>query len=411
MIHRIVSHRMIAASLFVAAAGCNGSSPSEPPREPARAFTQQELRLASASEQFALTLFGSAAPAEAEPNLMLSPLSASMALGMTMNGARGTTYDQMRAALGFGTLSQAEINVAYRGLIAQLLARDPKVEFTLANSIWYERGFAVQQPFIDTVRTYFDARVTGLDFAAPSAVSTINSWASDHTGGRIRNLLQRIDPLEVMFLVNAVYFKAPWTHPFQPQATQPRPFRTLAGATVQAPTMLRDGAAPHYVGDGVQLVELPYGDTAFSMVLLAPADDAPLSSLTGRLSVARWQSWLAQLTTGRVMLLLPKFRFDYGTELSAALKQLGITDAFDPALSDFAGINPQRTDLYITRVEQKSFIDVHELGTEAAAATAVGAGVTSMPPTIAFDRPFLFAIRERSSGAILFMGRIGDPTR
>jgi serine protease inhibitor len=392
------------------AVGC--SSATEPRPEPVRELTSTELRVASSSTTFGLELFASVATSEVEPNVLVSPLSASMALGMTMNGARAGTLAEMRAALGFADLSQAQINAAYRGLIAQLRARDTRVEFRLANSLWHERSFNVLAPFIDSVRTNFDAQVTALDFAAPAAVRTINQWAADRTGGRIRDLLDSIDPLEKMFLVNAVYFKAPWTRPFMTGgATQPRPFRTLAGATVDAPTMVRDETTTYLSGDGVHLVELPYADGAFSMVLLMPLQaEQPLSAIVQQLTPDRWSGWLDQATSGRLMLQLPKFRFDYGTDLSDALGKLGMVAAFDPNISDFSGINNERDDIYITRVEQKAFIDVHELGTEAAAATAVGVGVTSMPPSIHFDRPFIFAIREASSGAILFIGRIGDPT-
>src|SRR5262245_14382585 len=141
----------------------------EPPRETPRNFTVQEAQLADASVGFGLQLYRQVAGSESKPNVLVSPLSASMALGMTMNGAQGSTYDAMRSALGFGTLSEAEINQSYRGLIAQLLARDAKVSFTLANSIWHERTFSVLNPFLDAARTYFDAEVTSLDFGDPAA--------------------------------------------------------------------------------------------------------------------------------------------------------------------------------------------------------------------------------------------------
>lgn len=406
--------RHVLPVLLAASAGCSPlAGPQDGrPLEPVRGFTLQETQLAAASTAFGFELLAGVLSDEAEPNVLVSPLSASMALGMTMNGAAGATFTEMRDVLGFAGLSQSEINVAYRGLINQLRARDPKVEFVLANSVWHERSFEVKRTFTDTLRTYFDAEVGALDFQSASAVKTINDWAASNTGNRIRDLLKRIDPLEKLFLVNAVYFKAPWTHPFNEAGTVARPFRTAQGTTVQAQTMMRDMGTSYYSGDGVQLVELPYADTAFSMMVLAPSDSTrPLSSVVQRLTAAQWRTWQDRLQTGRLMLLMPKFRFDYGRELSDPLKRQGMVRAFDPDQADFSGINAQRSDLHITRVEQKTFIDVHELGTEAAAATAVGVGVTSAPPTVHFNRPFLFVIHERSSGAILFIGRVGDPTR
>jgi serine protease inhibitor len=381
--------------------------PSGPPREAPRNFTVQEAKLASASVDFGISLYEKVAGSESKPNVLLSPLSASMALGMTMNGAEEGTYDAMRGALGFGTLSEGEINESYRGLIAQLLARDSKVQFNLANSIWHERTFAVKQPFLDAAKTYFKAEVAALDFRDASAPKTISSWAEKETGGRIKELVKEIDPLEVMFLVNAVYFKAPWSTPFDPNSTRDGTFTRANGSTVTTKFMSRDGSYRYTQLDGRVMVELPYGDSAFSMILVGL--DKPSTAQAPTITAAWWGSALSALRPGRIMLSLPKFKFEFGKTLNDALEALGMGVAFDPLRADFDRIG-NRDDIYISRVEQKAFIDVHELGTEAAAATSVGIGVTSLPPSITFDRPFLFAIRERESGTILFIGRVGDPT-
>src|SRR5688500_15491888 len=228
------------AILLVLLFGC-AKDPSGPAREIPREFTQAEARLADASTSFGLKFYREVAGAESDPNLILSPLSASMALGMTMNGAQGETYDAMRASLGFGTLVEAEVNEAYKGLIAQLLARDAKVTFNLANSIWYERALTVQQPFLDAAKNYFDAEVSALNFADPNAPKTISGWAERETGGRIKDLVKEIDPSEIMFLVNAVYFKAPWTQQFDPRSTRSGSFTRKDGTTVSTPMMTHDG--------------------------------------------------------------------------------------------------------------------------------------------------------------------------
>jgi serine protease inhibitor len=378
--------------------------------EPVRDLTAAEARVSSSNTAFGLRLLREVAAAELQPNVLISPLSASMALGMTLNGAHGTTYDAMRATLGFEGLTEEQINAAYRGLIAQLRARDPQVEFALANAIWHERSFAVQPAFLEAARAHFGAEVGALDFASPAAISTINGWVAQQTGDRIRDLIDYIDPLDVMFLINAVYFKAPWNWPFSPQATRPEPFVTGTGAVVSAPMMTRDWPTPFMREDGVQMVELLYGDSAFSMVLLAPSDrTAPLADLLARLTPALWDAWLGRMRMDRAIVRMPKFRFDYESQMKAPLSRMGMGEAFVPRVADFRRINPDRNDLHISRVVQKSFIDVHELGTEAAAATVVVGSLTSMPPEFTFDRPFLFAIRERSTGTILFLGRVGDP--
>jgi serine protease inhibitor len=398
---------LAAAALATGCAEKNMTGPE--PQEPVRPFTAVEQQVSGASTAFGLGLLRELSEPAQQENLLISPLSVSMALGMTLNGAVGETFDAMRTTLGFGDMSEAQVNAAYRGLIAQLRARDPKVEFRLANAIWYRQGFAVKQPFLDAVRQNFSAEVASLDFASPTAPRTISRWAEDATGGRIKDLVESIHPLDRMFLVNAVYFRAAWTRPFEPASTQPGPFTRGDGSTTSVPLMRMDAYIP-FLGDGaVQMVELAYADSAFAMVLLAPADGSSLDELVAQLTPARWTGLLAQLQPNRVMLTMPKFRFDYGARLNDALDRLGMGIAFLPR-AGFMRI-AEVDDLHISRVQHKSFIDVHELGTEAAAATSVTVGVTSMPPELRFDRPFLFAIHERSSGTLLFLGRVNDPSR
>lgn len=384
-------------------------SPMDAGSPQARAFTATELAVSSTNTGFGLELLRQVTPSAEGPNVLLSPLSVSMALGMTANGAAGETYDAMRATLGFDGLTETEVNEAYRGLIDQLRARGRNVEWRLANSVWYEQTFTVEPSFLNALRTNFDAEARSLDFRAPEAPRTISRWAEDETGGRIKDLIQSIDPLEVMFLVNAVYFKAPWTTPFEEAATRDGPFRLDGGGTVTARLMMGDATRPYFTDSEVQAVELLYADSAWGMVLVRPVKGT-VAELVSSLTAARWRAWMSALAPGRVMLTMPKFRFDFEAQLKDALVAMGMGIAFTPNRADFGRITKARDDLYISRVVHKSFIDVHEKGTEAAAATAVGIGLTSLPPALTFDGPFLFAIRERSSGTILFLGVLGDPT-
>jgi serpin B len=379
--------------------------------EPWRPLTIQEQNVARANTAFGLNLLQAVHRSESTGNLLLSPLSVSMALGMTLNGAAGETYDAMRRTLSFDAASQAEINGAYSSLLRQLRARDPNVEIGIANSIWYNTGFNVRPAFIDTVKQYFAAEIRQLSFADPSAPRVISDWAAAATNDRIQDLIQSIAADEMLFLVNAVYFKAPWTRIFEEHATRAAPFTREDGSTVSAQMMSVDAAYRWLKNDDVQAVELMYGDSAFSMVLLSPAAGHSLDAVTTRLEPARWQALIDSLQSSRVMLSMPKFKFTYEKALRDALTALGMGVAFDPAradLSRIADVSPER--LYISRVQHKTFIDVHEKGTEAAGATFVGVSVTSMPPELRFDRPFLFAIRERESGTLLFVGRVVDPT-
>jgi len=372
-------------------------------------LTAQESKVLAASNAFGLELFRRVSALTDEANVLISPLSVSMALGMTLNGAAGSTFTAMASTLGFGDMPESAINAAYEGLIAKLRARDPKVEFGLANSLWYEQAFPVERSFMDALREHFDARVSALDFSDPGAPRMINDWVADETRGRITDLVDRIDPLDKFFLVNAVYFKGPWATTFNPDATRPDNFTRADGSVVQVPMMMNDAAYPSYEGDGVQAVELIYGDSAYGMVLVAPAPGRSLDEVISRLSPETWARWTSGLEPGRLMLYVPKFRFDFGSPLEQPLQDMGMGIAFDPRRADFSRINPQQDDLHISRVVHKTYIDVHELGTEAAGATAVVVGVTSLPPVMRFDRPFLVAIRERESGMLLFIGRVGDP--
>lgn len=402
-------------ALYAVLAACSADRESLGPDGPSptdtvRAFTVQERDVAKANTAFGLNLLRDIHAENNNGNLLLSPLSISMALGMTMNGAAGTTFSAMRGTLGFeATLQQAEINAAYQGLIRQLRARDDNVEFGLANSIWYHQGFPVYNTFIDTVAHYFDAEVRALDFTDAASPGTISEWAEQKTNGRIKNLIDQIDDSEIMFLVNAVYFKAPWTRPFEPNGTRAEPFRRSDGSTVTAQMMSQDGNFNYVTNERVHAVELLYADSAFSMVLMMPTAGTSLETIVSVLQPGQWEGVLSAMQRSRIMLRMPKFRFEYKKELNQPLTDLGMGIAFQPFAADFSRI-ASRDDIHISRVQHKSFIDVHELGTEAAAATSVGVGITSLPPELVFDRPFFFAIRERSTGTLLFVGRITDPT-
>ena len=379
--------------------------------EPERPLTIQETDVAKANTAFGLNLLREVSGNEPGSNILLSPLSVSLALGMTLNGANGTTFDAMRQTLAFAAQSQHDINTAYSGLLRQLRARDSKVEIGIANSIWYNNGFAVLPTFSDTVRHYFDAEVRQIDFASATAPATISNWAAQKTNNRIQDLIKEIDPAEVMFLVNAVYFKAPWTQTFEVGATQAAPFARGDGSTVSAQMMNNTGTYRTTSNESVQAVELLYGDSAFSMVLVSAAQGRSLDPVKSLLEPAKWEALMASMQPNRIMLSMPKFKFTYEKALEDALTALGMGIAFDENRADLTRIaNVRPRNLFISRVQHKTYIDVHEKGTEAAGATAVGVGITSMPPVLRFDRPFLFVIRERSTGTLLFVGQMDNPT-
>jgi serpin B len=376
-----------------------------------RALSSAERAAVDANNHFAFSLLREVSGAEKRENVFLSPTSASLVLAMAMNGAAGETYAAMRDALGLERADTARINDAYRGLVGLLRGLDPAVTMRIANSVWYRQGFAFEPSFLETARRYYDAEVAGLDFSNPSALRTINAWVDSATNGRIEEIVERISPDDVMFLINAVYFKGTWVQAFDPKLTRNAPFTLANGNSIEVPVMHREGARiRHGSGEGFEVGELPYGRGAYAMTIVLPAEGQDIDAFVARLTPERWAEITATLQDATIDVALPKFRLEYERELNDALKALGMTPAFAPDRADFSRMAksaPRK--LYISAVKQKSYVDVDEQGTEAAAATSVGIRVTSLAPSFRVDRPFVVAIRERLSGTILFLGKVTDP--
>ena len=406
----ILRFSLPATLLLIAAAGC-GWLPTDPrngaeeiTRLP-RALSASEIEVIGASNRFAFGLLAQAS--RPNENLFLSPLSASMALGMTMNGAAGETWNQMRDVLGFGGLSEEEINAAYQSLLELLVGLDPSVETAIGNSVWTRQGFPVHADFLAAVRASFDAEVAEIDFANPSASGRINGWVRSATNGRIEDIVPAVIPADVvMYLINAIYFKAPWTLRFDPADTRDAPFHLDDGSTRTVPLMNLRRDLPHFGNDRFQAVDLPYGGAAFSMTIVLPQPDVRVDDLAASLDAATWQDMTGGFRERDIEVFLPRFRMAYERTLNDDLAALGMVDAFDHR-ADLSRLSPVGG-LWISSVRQKSWVDVNEEGTEAAAATVVTV-VESAPPDFRADRPFLFFIRERLSGTILFAGKFASP--
>jgi serpin B len=374
-----------------------------------RTLSVGEQTTIEASNRFAFSLLAELHGAQPDSNLFMSPLSAHMALGMALNGAADSTFEAMRKTLGFDTSVMTEINSAYATLLELLVGLDPRVEFRIGNSVWLRQGFPFLPSFGDTVSTYFDAPVSERDFDDPATVDTINSWVESATNGKIDEIVDSIDANDVAFLINAIYFKGTWTHQFDPADTRDDSFRLLDGSTKTVKMMNRSGThgvrfTPEYAA-----VDLPYGGQAFSMTIVVPDPSSNLNELVASLTPAAWEELLSGLGDQRIAVAMPRFELEWKRQLKAALAAFGMAVAFDSFEADFSNLSRARDDLHISSVLQKTFVNVNEEGTEAAAATSVTVSVTSAPPSIRADRPFLFAIRERLSGTILFVGAIVDP--
>ena len=400
------------AALLLLPACAEGPTEPRPIQALPRPLSSAEQATITASNQFAFDLFRQLEAEQPGENIFLSPLSASMALGMTMNGARGETFDAMRSTLGFAGLSQPEINAAYRSLIDLLRGLDPRVQMLLGNSIWYRDTFSFHPEFFDTTRTYFDAEVAGLDFADPASVNTINAWVKESTKGKIDTILEQIMDGDVMYLINAIYFKGDWTRQFPKQETRDAPFYDATGeqqiATVKM--MHREGLILLARGDNFAAADLPYGGGAFSMTVILPDRGVEVDEVIASLTPEHWQTLTDSFEEADLELYLPRFRLEYEGSFNKALKALGMGIAFgEGGIPDFTGMSPHGRDLFISEVLQKTFVNVDEEGTEAAAVTKVTMRVTSGSSAFVVDRPFVFAIREKFSGTILFIGTMAEP--
>lgn len=409
----------VCIALALAACGSGGADDAGPgPRQPAQAkltelprpLDASEAAVIEASNGFGLELAARVAAADRRANVTLSPLSASLALGMALNGANGATYDAMRATLGLDTLSQEQINAAYRNLLELLDDLDPDVRLEIANAIWANDAVPFHAAFLQTVSAAFDAQAESRPFDDPATLAAVNTWVETRTNGTIDSIVDALDPALVMLLVNAIYFEGRWTTEFDPEDTRRQPFMREDGSSVEVDMMsLSNIEVARTAGPSYAAVELPYGGEAFSMVIVLPSSGTSARDWLAQLDTDGWAALTAGLTPDRLDLLsVPRFLLTHDSYLNAALQAMGMEPAFRPG-ADFTRLSPVGEQLCLDYVRQKTFVEVDERGTRAAAATAVGIGVVSFTGFVA-DRPFVFVIRERLSGTVLFVGLVGDPT-
>lgn len=411
MVDRATGFGILLLTTTLATAGCDAFGPdtAESITELPRSLTVAELSVIENGNAFGFDLIREVVAQDDRANIILSPFSASMALGMTLNGADGATFDAMRATLGLSMLTQEEINQSYAGLIELLTSLDSSVRFDVANSVWANEDVEFHQAFLQAVADAFAARTESRDFSDPATLTAINDWVDASTNGLIERILDDLDPELVMLLVNAIYFEGSWTTEFDPADTAPSQFLREDGTTVPVDMMTLSGVeVPTGGGVGYSAVELPYGGEAFSMVIVVPHPGESARTFLATLDSQRWDAMIASLAPRELdVLSIPKFTLSFDAYLNDALRAMGMDVAFRPG-ADFTRLSPIGNELCIDFVRQKTFMEVDERGTRAAAVTAVGIGTTSFNGLIV-DRPFVLAIRERLSGTILFVGLVGDP--
>ena len=396
----------------IMAMSCSKSD-EELPNEPVPInLSQNQIALIESGNSFAFDIFmkviGSAGENE---NVMISPLSISYALSMTLNGAAGATRDSMLKALMMNGITPDEINDSYKNLTGALLSVDKRVLISIANSVWVEKNFTVKKSFTDILKNYYDAESRSFDINDASAPDKINIWIEDKTNGLIKEMIEKLEDNTVMLLINAIYFKGKWKSQFDKSKTVEMPFYKYGGNQVDVPTMKQKSDFRVYEGNGFVVAEFPYGQGNFVMDIIIPNDQGGFNSTLAMVSDENYTSWINQMSKRETDLSFPRFKYGFKKKLKDILSDMGMGIAFSDD-ADFSNINDMY-DLLINDVAHQSFIETNEEGTEAAAATVVEIGVTSMPPAplvLKLDHPFIYIIREISTNTIIFMGRVADPS-
>ena len=433
MIQKSTNRLLPAAILLIALLGCGQVSPPTAPetQEVRSAKTRVTVPLATDSElselvrgnnAFAFDLYQNLREAESG-NLFYSPYSISLALVMTYAGARGETERQISNALHF-ILSQDKLHPAFNALDLQLASRgegsrgqDGKgFQLNIANAIWGQQGYDFLQNFLDKLAENYGAGMKIANFieAPENSRATINDWVAHQTEDKIKDLIppDAINILTRLVLTNAIYFNAAWLYPFDEKATAEGDFHLLTGSSIKVPMMRQTEPqlSGYAKGTGYQAVELPYDGSEMSMIILLP-DKGTFDTFENTLNAELVSQISKDLRPEHVALTMPSFEFEAQFALGATLEKMGMSDAFDPQLADFSGMDGTK-DLYIFDAFHKAFVLVDEKGTEAAAATAVVMGVESAPPpsiSVTVDRPFTFLIRDIATSTTLFVGRVMDP--
>ena len=371
--------------------------------------TAIDPRLLAANTRFGFKLFSQVLQQQDE-NVLISPVSISIALGMTNNGASGETQQAMQRTLELEGMSLEQINQANQALLSQLKSGDPDVMLTIANSLWAKEGIQFDANFLQRNRTFYAADVTTLNMGQPDAVNRINAWVNDQTAGKIPQIVQSIDPNDILFLINAIYFKGNWTAPFDPQATIDQPFHLADGTVKSHPLMAQRGQYGYLETEQFQAIQLPYGNQRWQMYVFLPQPNSDLSSFMQTLTPENWQTWSDAFEMRPGTVQLPRFRLEYGLSLINTLEALGMGIAFDPDRADLSAMTDRPA--FISEVQHQTFMEVNEAGTEAAAATSVTVttrGFPQSPFQMTIDRPFFCAVQDEQTGTILFMGAIREP--
>lgn len=375
-------------------------------------IVNSDPKIVDANNKFGFKLFAEVQKIDsAEKNVFISPTSVAIALAMTYNGASGSTQQAMAKTLELQGMNLQEINSSYAASKKLLENPDAKVQLTIANSLWANQDTNFQPDFIQRTQDFYQAKVSNLNFKDAAAANTINNWVNENTRGKINKIVETIEPDQVLFLINAIYFKGNWSQEFDKSQTTQHPFYLISGKQKQHPMMSQKGDYRYYENQQFQAVSLPYGkDGKVSFYIFLPKQNSNLKTFYQNLNVENWEKWMTQFSKQAGFIRLPRFKTDYDVTLNDALKALGMEEAFS-SKANFSGMGKN---FALSQVKHKTFVEVNEEGTEAAAATSVAVEAVSLrqqpePFKMIVDRPFFCAIRDNQTGNILFMGSIVEP--
>ncbi len=377
---------------------------------------EKSAQLVEADNTFGLEIFQKIRDESNKENIMISPLSISVALAMAYNGAAGDTKTEMENTLKLNGLTTEEINNSYKLLINALQSLDEEVVFELANAIFYTKNFAVKQAFVNNNQNFYDAEVEAIDFSSPSAVQTINNWVAEKTHDKIEKIIKNLSPNDRMVLLNAIYFNGIWSVEFDEDGTKMLNFKMKNGSNKEVAMMNKEDKLEYTFNSLFQAIKLPYGNGQYNMTVFLPANNKSSGDVILELSADNWKTWNENFEVKEhVVVTMPRFKYDFELQINNVLKKMGMQKAFNSLQSDFTNISDDR-DLFISSVVHKSFIDVNEIGTEAAAVTSITFTTTSIGPGdqvqkiyFTVDKPFVFAITEKDTDAILFIGEVQNP--
>lgn len=412
MKHLIFS--LILSAIALMSSSCDKFVPTGKVDIPARvdiALTKAQSEVLAAGEEFNFDFFRNVFDGT---DVFVSPLSLQAAFSMALNGAEGVTYDEIAKAIGYEGKTIEEVNSLYNALIEGLAKVDTSTKFEIANSIWVKKGFELYPQFISALEKEYKAGCEELDFSQEEAVAKINKWCSDNTHGLIPDMFDQIDPRIEMMLINALYFKGVWANEFNPDQTHKEPFTSIDGKTVSVDMMSITREFKYSENDRAQFVALPFGNEAFELDVVLPRSDVNFSTYISKFDADEWNSLASKACRREVVLRIPKFKMDNKIKLNSVLADMGIVQAFtdDATFSKISKIA-----LKISEVVQRAVFSMDEKGAEAAAITEIGfekctSAGPSMKTVFIADHPFIFAIRETTSSAILFIGaHTGSPAK